>query len=136
MNIDSTIDYYKDVEVKDILSISYEIYNLLNTNGYRHSDVALFEAYYNDKTPNIFFEIPRVISGMEIDVLEYLLSGGRNETKILGICDAVIANIFNKLSVLCLDDLSQDEVSIYSYYTSVFERINNTISKYINKDST
>lgn len=128
---------YKDLRIRKIIPYVQTVYSWFNDNGYRHSDVSLFEVVLDEGAPLILCNIPTMVSQMEFDVLRYLLSIDVFNPKVIytelkNICLPCVQTIIYELAE-CNLKMNPDNIawSIYYYYSTVFEKILTNAEQYL-----
>lgn len=117
---------YVDPYIQAILPFVRYAYYALDKNGYRHSDVALFQPLcYNSK---VLVEIPFLVSSFEYTLIRDLLTpqvlNANAESVYTHINDKICSLAKTILSGLNeFDDVQADTLAIKRYYISVFSRV-------------
>lgn len=129
-NVDDDSIYYRDKEIRKMLPFVRYTYNLFNQCGYRHSDVACFEALFDKETPDILKNIPTYVAQLEYDVLQFLLETEyepQNPTiyhQLKAMCQSITDSVLSGLKkVYPIYERSQEMNAIRQYYLMIFSRI-------------
>lgn len=131
-NLDDDCICYRDHELQKILPLVKYAYNLFNRCGYRHSDVACFNALFDENTPAIIRNIPFYVAQFEYELLQYLLNlspatvYSQMYLEIRTRCRLLVSNILSELEKP--NFLNADSVNVVrQYYYQVFNRISSEI---------
>ncbi len=129
-NINEEDIVYHDQTIQGILPYVDSVYKLFDGCGYRHSDVTLFSALYDESTPDILKHIPYKISVLEFVILKYLLKNedlsdeSKVKNEISRLCIETVSDIHHSLD--SLNDIAEYDLelqSIITYYQTVFSKI-------------
>lgn len=124
--------HYQDNLIQKMIPYVRDVYSLFNENGYRHSDVALFDAILDESAPDILFQIPKLVSQLEYNLLNYFLSlkdtdfdnPSYIQNWIFDNVYEVVDNICTRLNTVKLYLNNQDSFwNIFDYYYNVFIKI-------------
>lgn len=117
---------YQNQKISSMLPIIRYVYDLFNKNGYRHSDVALFEPLYSSE---IIEEriIPTLVTKMEYEIIKHLLENDCIEImECKRECDKIIEKYLESIFEI-LYQANHFSNNIHNYYISVFNKIKHNL---------
>jgi len=118
---------YVDDKVANILLVTRKIHDWFTTSGYRHSDVARFEQFFDVNTPTILQQIPEIVSKMEFAILRYLTKHNPPSCDdsffCINECYKEVKHIYENLQKIDKNAVSGKVKVVYNYYTNIFKNI-------------